>query len=116
MNIGRYGEHLAATHLEKKGYIIQRRNFYTRIGEIDIIASSKNCLVFVEVKTRIGNLAGEPYESVSAKKLTTIRKVARLYLQTIRASYDFLRVDVISIVLDGSLSIVSLQHFENAEL
>ena len=116
MNIGRYGENLAASYLEKKGYIIQRRNFYTRIGEIDIIAQSKNCLVFVEVKTRIGNLAGEPYESISAKKLATIRKVARLYLQTRRGSYDLLRIDVISIVLDSSLRVVTLQHFENADL
>lgn len=116
MNIGRYGEGIAAAHLEKLNYLVLQRNYYTRIGEIDIIASKDNTLVFVEVKTRIGNQTGEPYEAITSKKLYTIRSVARLYLQTVKATYAYLRVDVISIVLDNSLRTVSLTHFENADL
>ncbi|KXK11895.1 MAG: hypothetical protein UZ22_OP11002000230 [Microgenomates bacterium OLB23] len=116
MNIGRYGEKLGVDYLEKKGYIILKRNYYTRIGEIDIIAEQKNTLVFIEVKTRIGTQSGEPYEAITAKKLYTIRSVARLYLQTAKSAYAHLRVDVISIVLDNFLQVASLNHFENAYL
>ena len=50
--IGAYGEKAAAKFLKKKGYKIKKMNFLSTHGEIDIIAENKNCLVFVEVKSR----------------------------------------------------------------
>jgi putative endonuclease len=116
MNIGRYGEGLACTYLERKGYKILKRNFYTRQGEVDIVAEDKDTLVFVEVKTRIGRSAGEPYEAVSRKKLKTIHNVGYLYLHVTNAHYKYLRVDVVSITLSDNLEIEKLDHFENVDL
>lgn len=45
-------------YLENKGYKIIERNFRKGYGEIDIIATHKNILVFVEVKTRTTFLFG----------------------------------------------------------
>ncbi len=52
---GNLGEDIAAEYLQKLGYEILERNYTVRGGEIDIIAKDGNELVFVEVKTRIGD-------------------------------------------------------------
>ena len=49
--LGALGERLAAEHLERAGYRIVERNYRTRYGELDIVASGERCLVFCEVKT-----------------------------------------------------------------
>jgi len=46
------GEDLAAKYLAAQGYNILCNNFRSDAGEIDIIASDNDNLVFVEVKTR----------------------------------------------------------------
>lgn len=54
--IGRWGEGIAAAFLERKGYTIIGRNYFTPEGELDLIAlleeKDEQVLVFVEVKTR----------------------------------------------------------------
>lgn len=49
---GKHGEELAAVYLQAQGYQIVFRNFYSKYGELDIVAKKNNLLVFVEVKTR----------------------------------------------------------------
>ena len=49
---GAFGEMAAAKFLRSKKYKILSVNYTTRFGEIDIIASNKKYLCFVEVKTR----------------------------------------------------------------
>ena len=55
-NLGQKGEDLAAEHLKKAGYKILFRNWKWGKHEIDIIAENKDCVVFVEVKTRSDEL------------------------------------------------------------
>ena len=43
---GPWGEALAAEYLRKKHYRIEAMNYRTRLGEIDIIASNRQYLVF----------------------------------------------------------------------
>ena len=50
--LGKKGEEAACAYLERKGYVICRRNYRCRYGEIDIIAAKGGELSFVEVKTR----------------------------------------------------------------
>ena len=58
--LGKRGEQLAVSFLEKKGYQILATNWRHRRAEIDIIAMDEDVLVFVEVKTRNNNNFGEP--------------------------------------------------------
>ena len=67
--VGNIAEENAVIFLKKNGYEIIKRNFYTRYGEIDIIASEKDVIVFVEVKFRNNNTFGSPLESISSKKI-----------------------------------------------
>ena len=46
--VGREGEALAASFLERQGLRILGRNFRSRQGEIDLIALDGETLVFVE--------------------------------------------------------------------
>lgn len=50
--LGNAGETSVIHILEKKGFRILARNYTIRAGEIDIIATKDNLIVFVEVKTR----------------------------------------------------------------
>ena len=47
---GGKGEYSAIKYLEKNKYKIVETNYKNKVGEIDIIARQKDCLVFIEVK------------------------------------------------------------------
>ena len=51
-HLGNNGEDIVASWLENHGATILARNFQTRVGEIDIIATKGDVIAFVEVKTR----------------------------------------------------------------
>lgn len=110
---GKVGENLASDYLLKKGYHILVTNFRTRFAELDIVAKKKDCLIFVEVKTRKSNLHGEPYEAVNKHKLQKIMLAANYFLLTKKMTHYKLRVDIISIILKVDNSVESLKHFEN---
>lgn len=59
------GEEIACRLLKEKGYRIIETNFRTRFGELDIIASKDNFLVFVEVKLKKGTDFGLPEEMIT---------------------------------------------------
>lgn len=73
-------EQKAAGFLEDKGYRVLQRNFYSKYGEIDLIARDGEYLVFLEVKYRASGQSGHPLEAVGAKKQQRIKKAARYYL------------------------------------
>lgn len=114
MSLGRQGENLAALHLRRKKYRIIERNYRTKLGEIDIIASTGKTLVFCEVKTRLSQEYGHPLESITPQKQRTIKKVAELYLASnldLR-QFDSVRFDVITLLQEGNSQ--KLEHIENA--
>ncbi len=92
-------EKLAGVYLEQQGYEILEYNFRCRQGEIDIIARDGRYLVFVEVKYRADNAAGNPLEAVTAAKQRTISKVASYYCLTHGyGTYTPCRFDVAAIL------------------
>ena len=97
--IGREYEDIAANFLIKNGLNILNRNFYTKAGEIDIIAEDGDTIVFTEVKYRRSNSYGFPEESVDFRKQQRIRRGARvyLYLNHINENSVNVRFDVVSV-------------------
>ncbi len=79
-NLGDSGERVAALFLEQRGYKILERNFRTRGGEIDLIAEDADGLAFVEVRTRRGDLAGAPEESLTPRKRARLIAMAVEFL------------------------------------
>lgn len=111
--LGKIGEDLASSYLSRKGYTIIDRNFKARYGEIDLICIHDNTLVFVEVKTRIGQTYGKPEESVTTKKLAEVVKTAQYYVVTHSNLPEAQRIDVIAIEMATDNVIVAFRHIES---
>lgn len=104
-------EERAAEYLEKKGFRVLERNFYTKFGEIDIIARDGDYLVFVEVKYRSGQRGGHPLEAVGKRKQQHIKQAAQYYLLRYGIPEDTpCRFDVIGILRE------EITHIEDAFL
>jgi len=111
---GNRGERLAAKHLRRQGYKIIARQFTNRYGEIDIIARDGDCLVFVEVKTRKDNAAGDPAEAVNHAKQKQLTRAALGYLKSKGLLDARSRFDVIAITWPQDGSAPDLRHIQNA--
>ena len=79
--IGMEGEDRVAHYLKSKGYIIVKRNYRDRFGELDIIAEREDEIAFVEVKTRAENALVEGFEAVDSFKQKRLQKTGLLFLQ-----------------------------------
>jgi len=112
ISVGRLGEDKAAEYLRSLGYTILCRNFRTRLGELDIVAEKNNIITFCEVKTRVGDAKGKPYEAVDQRKLSHLQKACQLYLLKNNIKSAKLSLQVISIELYNDLTIKQIQMFE----
>ena len=85
---GNLGEDKACKFLDENGYLIIERNFYSRFGEVDIIASKDEVLHFIEVKS------GLDYESaiqnITPSKLRKFIRTVNVYLKKNALDVDFM--------------------------
>jgi len=76
--IGAYGEEIAKTYLEERGFIFLEQNFLRKWGEIDLIMQKEGVIHMIEVKTvsfttkaRLADSYGDTYrpeEQFTAQK------------------------------------------------
>lgn len=109
---GIIGEKIAQGFLLNKGYDILETNFYTKRGEIDIIAKKDKCIVFIEVKTRTSLKYGTPAMAVNSIKKKHIKSVAKTFLHLHRLSNSEIRFDVIEVFINEGKCEVN--HIEGA--
>lgn len=109
---GIIGEKIAQGYLLNKEYEILETNFYTKRGEIDIIAKNGKCIVFVEVKTRTTLKFGTPAMAVNSIKKKHIRSVAKTFIYINRLYRYDVRFDVVEVfIINGKCEI---NHIEGA--
>lgn len=113
ISTGHVGEEIATDFLREKGYKIIGRNFRIRNGEVDIIATHNNILVFVEVKTRTSDKYGEAREAISFWKLRSLVNVAEYYKLTHKNLPDALRIDAIFVKFFSNGTMESIEHMLN---
>ncbi len=77
---GAWGEALAGKYLSKKKYQLIATNYRCRYGEIDLIVSNRQYLVFVEVKLRKSDRFARAAEFVDYHKQNRLRATAQMYL------------------------------------
>ena len=94
---GDIAEQEALQHLKSFGLRLIEQNFYSRGGEIDLIMSDQDCLVFIEVRYRKTNKYGSAAESVNSQKQSRIIHAAQCYLQKHTETYRNYRFDVVAI-------------------
>ena len=113
MNTRRFGiigEKIAQDYLRNKGYEILEINFYTKKGEIDIIAKKDNCIIFVEVKTRTNLKFGTPAMAVNSTKKKHIKFASKIYLALNQLKECEIRFDVIEVlIMNGKCEINHLE-------
>lgn len=74
---GNYAEDRAINYLQSRGFTILERNYYTKYGEIDIIATFNNVYHFIEVKSC---KSFNPLLNITQLKLEKIYKSIAIYL------------------------------------
>ena len=111
---GILGEKLAKDFLKKRGYRIRETNYRCPEGEIDIVATHKDYLVFIEVRTKRSLEFGSPEESITATKMERLRATAAHYQQTHGNLPQLWRIDVVAIELDRKGKPSRIELIENA--
>jgi len=95
---GAHWEKTAESFLTGKGLKLVKRNFSSRLGEIDLIMEDKETLVFIEVRYRKSNHFGDGAESITVHKQSRISRTAAWYLaKNPHRAEQFCRFDIISI-------------------
>ncbi len=117
--IGRIAEDLAARRLRARGWRILERNARTRLGELDIVALDRGCLVFVEVKAgRRGSDYGpeRPVLAVGPRKQSRLRRLAGAWMAANRSRARFreIRFDAIGVSFGRPDEAPGIEHLENA--
>ncbi len=116
--VGQIGEQLAKKFLEEKGYKILEQNYRTRFAEIDLVAEKsegfleKPKLIFVEVRTKVGENFGSPEDTINKKKLFKVLQNAKSYTG-FKKWQGACRIDAVCIVLNRDMSVNRLTHHEN---
>lgn len=108
--VGDTGERIAEEYLKKNGYIVIDKNYRTELGEIDLIVSKDEYLIFVEVKARRDEEFGFPSEAVTVTKQRKICMVASQYIKRNMYFGAAVRFDVIEVYLSDR----RVNHIENA--
>ena len=95
--LGQAAEQAARRFLEKNGFKLETQNFSAKTGEIDLIMSKQDLLIFVEVRMRSDSRYGSGADTVTRRKQQKIINTAKLYLQSQRElCWQSYRFDVIS--------------------
>ena len=98
--IGKMGEEFAAGVLTAKGFELLGRNYTCPYGEIDLIVRRNRVISFIEVKTRTGDLCGEPAEAVTIEKQRHIKNAARHYLASCRWLFTEIEFKIMEIKVE----------------
>lgn len=94
-NNGEKAEQVAEEYLISQGLHFVQRNFFCRMGEIDLIFIDQNIIVFIEVRFRANNRHGSAAESLGKTKLKKVRNSASLWLQKNNKTHYASRFDAI---------------------
>jgi putative endonuclease len=109
---GRLGEKAAKKYLRKSGLKFLTANFKSKRGEIDLVFRDRDCLVFVEVKTRSSEDWVRPAAFVDADKRRRLSLCGLDYLRLLRNPQIKIRFDIVEVLLqDGEVH--EVRHLPN---
>ena len=113
-DLGRWGEEVAATYLQRKGYTVIEQDWKSGHRDLDIIAlnETKDTLVFVEVKTRRNQMFTDPVDAVGYQKIRNLQQAANHYVKYRRIDLD-IRFDIITVVGTPDME-PDISHIEDA--
>ncbi len=97
--VGKAGEDFVAEYLKSQGYIIIKRNWHdSRYGELDIVAENRECIAFVEVKTRRKHSMVSGIEAVDFAKQQRTKNASQTFMRRLRTKLPP-RIDVAEVTV-----------------
>lgn len=110
---GERGERATKKQLRRQGLKFLTANFRSPRGEIDLIFRDRDCLVFIEVKTRSSEEWARPAAAVNRERRGRLTRAALDYLRRLRNPPVKLRFDIVEVLLrDGKVR--EVRHLPNA--
>ncbi len=111
--LGNRGETIAADYLKRSGHEIIHRNIKISYREIDLITSIGNLIIFVEVKTRSADAASLVDTLITRRQQQNLKKAITGYCRKNKLSFEYVRLDLISVTVPIDNSQVKLIHFQD---
>ncbi|NTW22543.1 YraN family protein [Candidatus Falkowbacteria bacterium] len=111
--VGGWGEALAGNFLRKRGYTIIANNVRASFKEVDLVCWQEKILVFVEVKTRIGDSLGAAIDMIGEKKILNLKQAAISYVLRHKPKFEAIRIDFIAIDADRKKRTVKIRHYKD---
>jgi putative endonuclease len=109
---GELGERAAKKELKRQGLKFLTANFRSKRGEIDLVLREKDCLVFVEVKTRSSEEWVRPAAAVDRERRERLSRAALDYLRLLKNPPIKIRFDIVEVLLkDGKVR--EVRHLQN---
>jgi putative endonuclease len=103
-NKGKFYEYIASKYLINKGYKIISKNIYSKLGEIDILATKDNKLIIIEVKG--GKLR---YQNINKNKINKIINTFLIKESNLKISkFKEIQIDIVFVDEDNNI-----EHIEN---
>lgn len=113
--LGPRGENYARRRLEKQGWKFITANWHCAYGELDLVMTEGNELVFIEVKTRRGDYSGRAEEGISVAKGRKLLKAGDWFIaKNLEFQDSIWRVDLIAITVSPSNEVIRFSHIVNA--
>jgi putative endonuclease len=109
---GQLGELAARKHLKKLGFKFLVANFSSSRGEVDLIFRDRDCLVFIEVKTRSSESWTRPAAFVNKEKRRRLSKAALDYLRLLKNPQIKFRFDIVEVLLEDG-EVHEVRHLPN---
>lgn len=113
LQAGRLGEKTAKQHLKRQGLKFLTANFRTDRGEIDLVMRDRDCLVFVEVKTRSSEEWSRPAAAVDRERRQRLTRCGLDYLRLLRNPPVKVRFDIVEVLLEGE-AVREVRHLPNS--
>jgi len=111
-SIGRLAEDVASRYLKQHGYRMLERNFFCRLGELDIVAQQKKVIVFVEVRSARYPFFHDPLDSINPKKISHLKTAAQVWLLKRGIENQMLRFDIIIVMFNQGE--IKINHYKDA--
>jgi putative endonuclease len=113
LRYGRLGERAARKSLKRQGLKYLTANFRSPRGEIDLVFRDRDCLVFVEVKTRSSEDWERPAAAVDSERRGRLSRAALDYLRLLKNPAVKIRFDIVEVILEAG-AVHEVRHLPDA--
>lgn len=113
LQYGQLGESAAKKHLQRHGMKFLTANFRTDRGEIDLVFRDRDCLVFVEVKTRSSEEWERPAAAVDGERRRRLTRAGLDYLRLLHKPRVKVRFDIVEVLLEDG-AVREIRHLPNS--